>query len=513
SGPANGVLGTNQTVTMLFGLRDAAGLNATNLIASLLATNGISGVSPSSQTYGALLANGPSKSFPFSFTIAGTNGQNVAATFQVHDGNGPTNLVLFNFLLGSATTSFSNVFPIIINDYTNATPYPSVINVSGVNGAVGKATVLVTNLNHTWPSDIDMLLESPSGASTYLMSKCGGSYTINNVTLTFDDASANYLPNASLITSGTYHPTSFAATPPPFPVPAPPPHPGPPAYYSTNLSVFADSNPNGAWSLFIISDTPLNAGIISNGWVLNLITTSAIIGASDVGIEMTGATNAVESNSLSYTISVTNYGPSTASNVVVSDFLPAGVAYLNAVPSLGSAGTNGAGLLTWSNATLAVNAGATLTLTVQPLVVGSVTNTASVTTGTTDPNPADSSATVVTSVAQPAAQLVMTLLSSTPNVLQPPAQSTYVLTVTITNAGPSAAPSTIITVNLPPMVNPLGGSPASWVSSIVTNNSSGDVVTFAIPGEFAVGASATVALTNQPTASGSLLNYAASSSA
>ncbi len=67
SGPVNGAIDPNETVTMLFALRNAAGTNTANLVATLLATNGVS--SPSgAMNYGVLVTNGPSVSRSFSFT-------------------------------------------------------------------------------------------------------------------------------------------------------------------------------------------------------------------------------------------------------------------------------------------------------------------------------------------------------------------------------------------------------------------------------------------------------------
>ncbi|MEI6781685.1 MAG: Calx-beta domain-containing protein, partial [Verrucomicrobiota bacterium] len=177
NGSVNGVIDPGETVTVLFALRDSTGTNTANLVATLLAINGVT--QPSGpQSYGSLPAHGPSASRPFTFTANGTNGQPLNATFQLQDGNVNRGQAVFNFMLGQTATLFSNSLAIAIKDKTNATPYPSVINVSGLAGLVTKATVTLTNLNHTWPSDIDALLVSPAGQKSYLMAKCGGSFTL-----------------------------------------------------------------------------------------------------------------------------------------------------------------------------------------------------------------------------------------------------------------------------------------------------------------------------------------------
>ena len=310
-----------ETVTMLFAFRNGAGTNVNNLIATLLSTNGVTNVS-APQAYGPMPAYGPSTSRLFSFTAAGTNGQVLSPTFQLQDGTTPLpNLVAFNFVLGTSTTTYSNNAPIVIPEYGAATPYPSIINVSGFGNTVANATVTLTNLAHTWPSDINILLVAPSGQRSYLMAKCGGSFTITNLTLTFDSTVTNLLPFDAPITSGAYAPTAYALAPVPFPLPAPAFTPAAPYY--TNMSVFNGINPNNTWSLYVFDDNPLNAGIISNGWRLNLTTATPIMPVADVGLAMAALSDTVIlTSNLTFSLNVVNYGPSVASNVVVSDSLP-----------------------------------------------------------------------------------------------------------------------------------------------------------------------------------------------
>jgi hypothetical protein len=83
-----------------------------------------------------------------------------------------------------------------------------------LGGALIKATITLTNLWHTSPEDIDALLVPPSQISTLFMAHVGGQYAIQNITITFDDASTNYLPHLTPITTipnavMTNHPTVF----------------------------------------------------------------------------------------------------------------------------------------------------------------------------------------------------------------------------------------------------------------------------------------------------------------
>ncbi len=224
----NGIIDPGEKVTLLFALRDAGGNDVSNLFATLLATNGVT--SPTNITsgtptaqYGHLTYNGHSVSQPFTFTAQGTNGQQIAATFLLTNvvNNIGTNIgtAVFGYTLGTWTTVVSNTAMITINDDTYASPYPSTVKISGLGGSLIKATITLTNLWHTSPEDIDALLVSPSQLDTLFLAHCGGQNALQNVTITFDDASTNYLPHLTAITNVpnavmTNHPTAFLPVPP-----------------------------------------------------------------------------------------------------------------------------------------------------------------------------------------------------------------------------------------------------------------------------------------------------------
>ncbi|MDH6106571.1 S8 family serine peptidase [Anabaenopsis tanganyikae CS-531] len=157
---------------------------------------------------------------------------------------------------------FTNPDPISIPIGGAGNPYPATISVSGLSGEVTNVTVTLTNLAHTWPDDIDVLLVGPTGATTILMSDVGYLYGISNTTLTFDAGATAYLPDAGQITSGTYLPTNigtgdnFAA-------------PAPGGSHGTDLSVFHNTDPNGLWSLYVMDDDSFgDSGSIAGGWSL-----------------------------------------------------------------------------------------------------------------------------------------------------------------------------------------------------------------------------------------------------
>ncbi|HEX9004896.1 MAG TPA: putative Ig domain-containing protein [Blastocatellia bacterium] len=149
-----------------------------------------------------------------------------------------------------------------------ATPYPSTISVSGLTGTITKVTVTLTNFNHPFPDDVDMLLVGPTGEQALILSDVGGSTCANcPVTLTLDDAAGTALPNSNLpnpLASGTFRPSDYTSTPADsFPSPAP--------ALGTNvaLSVFNGTAPNGMWSLYVVDDGAGNAGTLG-GWSLDI---------------------------------------------------------------------------------------------------------------------------------------------------------------------------------------------------------------------------------------------------
>jgi uncharacterized repeat protein (TIGR01451 family) len=107
----------------------------------------------------------------------------------------------------------------------------------------------------------------------------------------------------------------------------------------------------------------------------------------------------VVGNTLIYTITVTNYGPSDAVGVALRDDPPAQVALGQVSSSQGSCDL--ARPITCELDTLTEGATATVTLVVTPSVAGIITNTASITSTDWDPNPDDNTALETTEVHNP----------------------------------------------------------------------------------------------------------------
>jgi uncharacterized repeat protein (TIGR01451 family) len=101
---------------------------------------------------------------------------------------------------------------------------------------------------------------------------------------------------------------------------------------------------------------------------------------------------------LTYTIVVSNSGPSDAANTVLTNTLPPSVNLIAASTTQGTLTTNVVPLVVGTFGTLGQSGSATVTLTVVPQLTGTIVNSATVASAYTDPVPANNSATVSTIV-------------------------------------------------------------------------------------------------------------------
>jgi len=154
----------------------------------------------------------------------------------------------------------------------------------------------------------------------------------------------------------------------------------------------------------------------------------------------------VVGQALTWTLTVANAGPQPAAQVRVMDALPAGLDRLSVTPSQGSC--PGEGPLSCALGTVPAGGQATVTVVVRPTAAGTLVNTATVSSDTADPNPANDTATSETTV-QPlaaAADLSLTMATATPTV-EAGAEVTF--TLAAANAGPATALAAALTDTLP----------------------------------------------------------------
>ena len=105
---------------------------------------------------------------------------------------------------------------------------------------------------------------------------------------------------------------------------------------------------------------------------------------------------------VTYTVTVTNAGPSPATNVSVADTLPGGVTFVSAAGTGWTCNPPVLGVVTCTRAALAVGAAPGITIVITPTATGMLTNNVSVTATEPDPttpNSATATTTVNASVA------------------------------------------------------------------------------------------------------------------
>jgi uncharacterized repeat protein (TIGR01451 family) len=196
---------------------------------------------------------------------------------------------------------------------------------------------------------------------------------------------------------------------------------------------------------------------------------SGAVQSADLSLAMAQSANPVApgSNEL-YTLTVANAGPNTATNVTVTDTLPANATLVSATPSQGAA-CSGTATVTCNLGTL-VNAGSatvTVIVRVSAAASGTVVNGASVTSDLPDPNTANNSASATATVSNPhvAASIVVTSGSSQNAVVSTAFAAPLVATVTDAGGNPVSG----VTVTFAAPGTGASGTFAGGANTAVTN--------------------------------------------
>ena len=230
-----------------------------------------------------------------------------------------------------------------------------------------------------------------------------------------------------------------------------------------------------------------------------------VVPTSDLGLTFTATPNPVVTGStVTYTYSIFNNGPSTATNVRFTDPLPAGVALVALPPpSQGNASSMDVGgvptiVVDFGDLAAGATASGVIVVQVTSTASGTLDNPASVTLNEVDQNPANNAANAPLFV-NPADLAV--LVSASPDPIAQGGNLTY--TIIVGNNGPATATGVILTDILPGGVNFVSADPSQ--GSVALANG---VLTAAL-GAIPAGGSATVTLVVQAPASTTLANVVA----
>ena len=378
--------------------------------------------------------------------------------------------------------------------FDNSTPVPipalgqtnSTVVVSNIFSAINKVTVSMY-VTATYDPGMTLQLIAPDGTTNTLVSSevnFGQNFGIacapDSLRTIFDDS-------ASSINGGV----------PPFVGTFAPQQP---------LAVFAGksgTNVNGNWSLQVNDQFPFNTDAIQC-WSLLITPTLCTDGGgecpgADLGLGMTAAPDPVVTGTkLTYTLSVTNNGPSTAKAVSVSQTLPGTVVFLSCTPSQGGFSQSG-GVVTANLGQMGPSAVATVTVVVKPTTAGVISSTATAASELPDPNPLNNTATVVTHVTPPTADLALGLTAAPASTV---VGSTLTYTVSVTNNGPVTATGVLVTNILPSGVAVTSSSISQGFISAANNFIIGNV------GTLAVGGRVTMTIVTTTLSQGTLLDTA-----
>jgi hypothetical protein len=253
-----------EVVTVRLALKNVGHSVASNLIATLQAGDGVTNIISPSQPYGVLKPDEPAVARDFTFKCVAPTNSLLLVKLELEDSDHSLGMVTFRFRVGPQTMYAINPDSFTINSVGPAEIFPSVLTVTNVPGTIVGVSCTLSNLSHTFPDDLDILLVSPAGDRVLLMSDACGSSTLENVTLTFSDDAVTGLPDDGF-PSPLVRPSNFL-NPDVFPLPAPI---GP---YAGVMSAFNGKEANGDWLLFILDDTPDDDGVLDGGWSLTFTT-------------------------------------------------------------------------------------------------------------------------------------------------------------------------------------------------------------------------------------------------
>ena len=162
---------------------------------------------------------------------------------------------------------------------------------------------------------------------------------------------------------------------------------------------------------------------------------------------------------ITYTVTVSNSGPDSAQNVVVTDNLPGSVSYVSATPAQGSCG-HAAGVVTCNLGIIPDAGQVNIQIIATTIASGTISNNATVTSDTSDPNPTNNAASEGTTVDPLPLQQANLGISKADSIDPIMVGENITYTVTVSNSGPDSAQNVVVTDDLVGSVSYVSATPA-----------------------------------------------------
>ena len=206
-------------------------------------------------------------------------------------------------------------------------------------------------------------------------------------------------------------------------------------------------------------------------------TTALTVSSVDMGVVKSAPATAVAGTTMSYTVTMTNNGPDAAINARFADPLPPGTTFVSVVQNTGPAsfcsgpGIGTQGTVSCSIGVMGGGVSAQFTINVGVGNVASITNTATVSSDSFDPNSMNNSSSASTTVTQTAD---LSITKTAPATAIAGTNITY--TLSVANGGPSSASTVALTDNLPASVTFVSmTAPAGWATNTPAVGSTGTI--------------------------------------
>jgi len=405
--PTNGAIDSGETVTVNFSLKNVGSANTTNLVVTMLATNGAA-LPSGPQTYGMLTMGGPAVTQPFTFTAIGSCGGVANVTLQLQDGDANLGTINFSFPLGKLGPNFLENFDgsssLPTGWTTTGTPWviTSSVRDSAPNSAfaAGQTTSQLNTL-------VSPAIALPAGPASQLSFR--NNYNLESTGNTAYDAGVleikigagafqDILSAGGSFVTGGYNKTvskSFGNS-----------LKGRQAWGGSsggfiNTIVNLPASSSGQTVQFRWSSGSDNS-VASAGWYIDSVGISNIVCCSGTSADLALSASVSSalmnlSSNVTFNLTVTNMGPNSASSVVVTDSIPAGFTFSSANVSQGS-WTIAGNVFSASLGTVANQGSATVTIQATATTAGSWTNKATVSSSGSEINSTNNTATVAAAI-------------------------------------------------------------------------------------------------------------------